>query len=136
MTIALSQVTETATAASIRTHAIVMDRPVPNGGSDAGPMGGETLLASLGGCFMSTLYAAAQARSIPVTGATCQITGTMVDNPRRFSAIRIEVSCDSCAPADLHHLVQVAERGCLVASTLRQGIDVTASVAAGASSPG
>jgi hypothetical protein len=39
------------------------------------------------------------------------------------------VACDSCPPADLAHLVEVAERGCLVAATLRQGLTVTASVA-------
>jgi putative redox protein len=130
MTVALDQSGRTATIANIRSHTIVMDRPSSSGGSDAGPMGGETLLASVGGCFMSTLYAAAEARSIPVGGATCRITGEFAANPRRFGAIRIEVACDSCPPADLEHLVEVAERGCLVAATLRQGMPVTASVAA------
>jgi putative redox protein len=130
MTVALDQSGRTATIATVRDHTIVMDRPSAGGGSDAGPMGGETLLASVGGCFMSTLYAAAEARSVLVEGATCRITGEFAANPRRFNAIRIEVACDSCPPADLEHLVEVAERGCLVAATLRQGMPVTASVAA------
>lgn len=129
MTVALAQRGQTASAASIRDHTIVMDRPSSHGGTDAGPMGGETLLASVGGCFMSTFYAAAQARSIPVDGATCRVTGVFAASPRRFGAIRIEVACDSCPPADLAHLVEVADRGCLVAATLRQGVEVTASVA-------
>ncbi|MGW4947924.1 OsmC family protein [Actinoplanes sp. NPDC004185] len=130
MTVALDQSGRTATTANIRDHAIVMDRPSSSGGSNTGPMGGETLLASVGGCFMSTLYAAAEARSISVEGATCRVTGEFALNPRRFSAIRIEVACASCSPADLGHLVDVAERGCLVAATLRQGMSVTASVTA------
>ncbi|TDC39141.1 OsmC family protein [Micromonospora sp. KC213] len=134
MTVALAQRGQTGSVASIRDHTIVMDRPSPHGGSDAGPMGGETLLASVGGCFMSTLYAAAQARSIPIEGASCRVTGVFAPNPRRFGAIRIEVTCDSCPSADLEHLVEVADRGCLVAATLRQGIEVTASVAASHSS--
>lgn len=129
MTVALTQSGQTASIASIRDYTIVMDRPSSHGGSDAGPMGGETLLASVGGCFMSTLYAAAQARSVPVEGATCRVTGVFAANPRRFGAIHIEVACDSCPPADLAHLVEVADRGCLVAATLRQGMEVTASVA-------
>lgn len=129
MTVALRQSGKTASVASIRTHTIVMDRPSASGGSDAGPMGGETFLASLGGCFMSTFFAAAEARSIPVDGATCQVTGTFADSPRRFVAVHVEVACDSCEPADLDHLVTVAERGCLVAATLRQGMEVSASVA-------
>jgi putative redox protein len=128
MTVALAQQGQTASVASIRDYTIVMDRPSANGGSDAGPMGGETLLAALGGCFLSTLYAAAAARSVPVEGASCRVTGVFVPNPRRFGAIRIEVACDSCPPADLEHLVQIADRGCLVAATLRQGMAVTASV--------
>ncbi len=126
MTVALTQSGQTASIARIRDYTVVMDRPSSNGGSDAGPMGGETLLASVGGCFMSTLYAAAQARSVPVEGATCRVTGVFASSPRRFGAIHIEVACDSCPPADLTHLVEVAERGCLVAATLRQGIEVTA----------
>jgi putative redox protein len=129
MTVALAQSGHTASVASIRDHTVVMDRPASHGGSDEGPMGGETLLASVGGCFMSTLYAAAQARSVPVEGATCRVTGVFAANPRRFGSIHIEVVCDSCPPADLEHLVEVAERGCLVAATLRQGMAVTASVA-------
>src|SRR4051812_1645935 len=47
MTVALAQQGQTASVASIRDYTIVMDRPSANGGSDAGPMGGETLLAAL-----------------------------------------------------------------------------------------
>ncbi|MFI7541898.1 OsmC family protein [Actinoplanes sp. NPDC049599] len=130
MTVALAQRGQTASVASIRDHTVVMDRPASHGGSDAGPMGGETLLASVGGCFMSTLHAAAQARSIPVEDATCRVTGVFAAHPRRFGSIHIEVACGSCPPADLEHLVEVAERGCLVAATLKQGMAVTASVAA------
>lgn len=130
MSVALRQSGKTASVAAIRTHTITMDRPESSGGTDAGPMGGETFLASLGGCFMSTFYAAAQARSITVDDATCLVTGTFADSPRRFTAVHLEVACGSCAPADLAHLVTVAERGCLVAATLRQGMAVTASAAA------
>lgn len=129
MTVALAQSGRTASVATIRDYTIVMDRPSSKGGSDAGPMGGETFLASVGGCFMSTLYAAAGARSIPVDGAHCRVTGVFADNPRRFEAVHIEVTCDTCQPADLEHLVEVAERGCLVATTLRQGLKVVASAA-------
>jgi len=129
MTVALTQSGQTASVASIRDHTIVMDRPATQGGSGAGPMGGETFLASVGGCFMSTLYAAAAARSIPVEGARCRVSGSFAASPRRFAAIHIEVTCESCPPADLEHLVAVAERGCLVVATLRQGMKVVASVA-------
>lgn len=129
LTVELAQSGQTASVASIRDHTIVLDRPPAQGGSGAGPMGGEALLASVGGCFMSTLYAAAAARSIPVEGARCRVSGQFAAHPRRFGAIRLEVACESCPPADLAHLVEVAERGCLVVATLRQGMAVVASVA-------
>lgn len=132
VTVALAQSGPTASVATIRDHTVVMDRPSSHGGSDAGPMGGETLLAAVGGCFLSTFYAAAQARSVPVEGVTCRITGVFVANPRRFGSIHIEVSGGTCPPADLEHLVEVADRGCLVAATLRQGMAVTASAAVAA----
>ena len=42
----------------IRTHSVLIDRPEAKGGEDKGAMGGELLLVSLGGCFMSNLLAA------------------------------------------------------------------------------
>ena len=42
----------------VRDHDLVMDRPLAKGGEDKGPMGGEVLLMSLGGCFMSNLLGA------------------------------------------------------------------------------
>jgi putative redox protein len=127
LTVALAQSGKTSTVAEIRDHTVVMDRPPAQGGTDAGPMGGETLLAAVGGCFMSTFYAAAAARSIVVEDARCRVTGTFAANPRRFGAIRLEVTCASCAPAELAHLVEIAERGCLVLATLRGGVEVTVS---------
>jgi putative redox protein len=46
----------------VRTHRVPIDRPVAKGGTDKGPLGGEYLLVSLGGCFMSNLLAAIRAR--------------------------------------------------------------------------
>ncbi|WP_433223420.1 OsmC family protein [Dactylosporangium sp. CS-047395] len=124
LTVTLEQSGRTATVAGIRAHTIVMDRPEAQGGTDAGPMGGETLLAAVGGCLMSTLYAAANARSIDVKDATCTVSGTFAASPRRFGSLRIDVACSSLPADELAHLVEVASRGCLVVATLRQGMDV------------
>ena len=34
-----------------RSHTVLIDRPVPKGGADQGPLGGELLLLALGGCL-------------------------------------------------------------------------------------
>ena len=64
ISVSLKQVNEATTAAQIRNHAIDIDRPEAKGGHDKGAMGGELLLASLGGCFNSNLLAAIRARDL------------------------------------------------------------------------
>ena len=59
----------TTSLASSRTHSVTVDRPAEKGGSDLGFAGGELFVAGLGGCFMSNLVAAAQARHIKVDSA-------------------------------------------------------------------
>ena len=51
----LNQVNDATTEAHIRTHDVLIDRPESKGGNDQGAMGGELLLAALGGCFNSNL---------------------------------------------------------------------------------
>ena len=125
ITVELNRDGATATRAQIRDHDVIIDRPIANEGTDAGPMGGEMLLASIGGCFMSTFIAAARARSIAVDDATCEVIGTFADAPRRFGSIEVLVSSDQCEPDDLEHLIRVAEQGCIVMNTLRADLGLT-----------
>lgn len=133
ITVSFIQQSETTTAAVIRDHSVLIDRPRSKNGTDLGPMGGELLLAALGGCFMSNLLAAVRARNADVTGIRATVVGSLAEAPTRFSAIdlRIEAACPD--PALLHKLVTIAERGCLVAATLRPAVELTFTVAAEAS---
>ncbi len=114
--------------ASVRGHRVVVDRPAAKGGDDKGPMGGELILAGLGGCFMSNLLAAIRAREADVTNAKTKVTATIADNPARFSAVELSVSADCEDPALLEKLVTIAERGCIAANTLRGGLDLTVKI--------
>ena len=40
----------------MRSHQVLVDRPVEKGGADEGPMGGELFLAAVGGCFMTICW--------------------------------------------------------------------------------
>ena len=64
ITVTLNQVDDATTKAHIRDHNIMIDRPESKGGHDAGAMGGELVLAALGGCFNSNLLAAIKARDV------------------------------------------------------------------------
>ncbi len=114
--------------ASVRGHRVVVDRPTAKGGDDNGPMGGELILAGLGGCFMSNLLAAIRAREADVTNARTKVTATIAENPARFSAVELSVSADCDDPALLGKLVTIAERGCIAANTLRGGLDLTVKI--------
>ena len=121
----LTQLDHSASQGEVRGHQLVIDRPEAKGGQDKGPMGGEALLMGLGGCFMSNLLAAALARDIRLRDARADIEGDLADAPPRYTAIRMRVSA-ACEPAaELPKLVKMAERGCIVANTLRAAVDLT-----------
>jgi len=111
----------------IRGHELVTDRTVEKGGGNQGPMGGELLLASLGACFMSNLIAAFQARGLAPQGLTAEITGTLEGTPPRFQRMAVTVPTQGVDRAEMEKLVLIAERGCIVANTLKpcMPVDVT-----------
>jgi putative redox protein len=104
---------------------VLIDRPETKGGSDAGPMGGELFLAAIGGCFMSNLLAAMKARNVELSGLQTRVTGTLADNaPARFTAVELVVTADSADRDVLDHLVEIADKGCIMMNTLRDKLDV------------
>ena len=120
----------TSEAAMPRGHALLVDRPEAKGGHDEGPMGGEYFLTAVGGCFMSTLLAAINAREAPVTNVRTEVTGTLEDTPPRWTAVSLQVTAD-CDDAELFaKLVQVAENGCIMMNSLKRGIDLGVHVGA------
>jgi len=129
--VTLEQVGPSASAARVREHTVLVDRPAAKGGSDRGPMGGELLLTALGGCFMSTLLAAIAAREAALTDVSVEVRGDLEDAPPRFSAVHMFVRATGEAPS-LERLVTIAERSCIVANTLRGSVALTLSSEAGA----
>ena len=122
ISIHLNQIAPTTTEATIRNHKILIDRPEAKGGTNQGPMGGEFLLAALGGCFLSNLYAAIIAREAAISNVTVDVVGTMEANPSRFSAISLKISGDYKDRDQMEKLVTIAERGCLTANSIKNAI--------------
>ena len=121
----VKQIGPSASEGQVRDHKITMDRPIAKGGEDRGAMGGETLLMALGGCFMSNLLAAAVAREMALTDVRLEITGTLESAPPCFSAIAMRVRAEQAEGAQMSKLVVIAERGCIVANTLKAAVDLT-----------
>ena len=123
--VTLKQHDRTASLATIRDHQFVIDRPEAKGGHNAGPMGGELLLASVGGCFMSNLRAAIAAREdVRVENISLTVTATLSDDMTRFSAVHLHVTAEADG-SELQKLVTIAERACIAANTIRGAVDLT-----------
>ncbi|MGB5985711.1 MAG: OsmC family protein [Desulfobacterales bacterium] len=125
--VSVKQIGPTASQGTAREHTVVMDRPEAKGGENRGAMGGEHLLMALGGCFMSNLLAAAQGREFDLSDVRFQITGTLDMTPPRYTAVRMEIEAGGDREA-LQKLVTIAERGCIVANTLKNAVDLEISL--------
>ena len=128
ITVKLTQVNDATTAAQIRNHAIDIDRPEAKGGRDKGAMGGELLLASLGGCFNSNLLAAVRARDLDIDDIAIEVSGELAEAPARFAAIDMVVTSAFADRAEFEKLVKISERACIVANTLKGSVALTVSV--------
>lgn len=130
ITVTVAQTGPSSSRIAIRGHRVDVDRPIAKGGGDQGAMGGELLLGALGGCFMSTLLAAVAARDVGVSDVGITVRGTLGESPGRFTAVHLHVGgrCDDAEA--LGKLVAMAERGCLVANTLRGAVDLSVTSAA------
>jgi putative redox protein len=108
-----------------RSHSVLIDRPVEKGGEDRGPLGGELLLLSLGGCLLSNLLAAIATRSADVSGIRIVASGTIGGVPERFEAIDLRITAKYSDGDLMRKLVAVSERACLVTNTLRDALVIT-----------
>jgi len=125
--VTLKQHETTGSMATIRDHQFVIDRPEAKGGNNAGPMGGELLLAAVGGCFMSNLRAAIAAREdVSVENIVLTVTATLSDDMTRFAAVHMHVTAVADGP-QLKKLVMIAERACIAANTIRGLVALTVS---------
>jgi putative redox protein len=119
----------TAARTQIREHELVTDRPADKGGGNQGPMGGELFVASLGGCFMSNLIAAFQGRGIEAKELSITVKGTLDGAPPRFRKMAMTVKGNGIDQDQMEKMVLIAERGCIVANTLKQFMQVEISIA-------
>jgi putative redox protein len=120
----LEQVGPTTSRAKVRSHTVLVDRPVDKGGADEGPLGGEYQLIALGGCFTSHLLAAIRAREFEISAVKVEVTGTLDGNPERFTEFTVSVSATCDDREALSKAVLIAERACQVVNTLKLAANV------------
>lgn len=125
VTVDVVQVGPSTSKAIARSHTLLVDRPVEKGGEDRGPLGGELLLISLGGCFISTLLAAVRTREADVSDVRVSVAGTIGGVPERFESMTLRVSAKYSDEDLMRKLVAMAERGCLVTNTLKDAVVIS-----------
>ena len=128
VTALVKQVSDSMSEGSVRSHSVKCDRPEAKGGSDGGPMGGELFLIGLGGCFMSNLLAAIQAREADITEVEVALSAQLDGTPPRFNAIEMQVAGICQDKKELEKLVVIAERGCIVANTIKEAVALKTTV--------
>jgi putative redox protein len=129
ISVRVDQIGPSASQGHVREHTMIMDRPEAKGGENQGAMGGETLLMALGGCFMSNLLAAAASRESPLSRVKLSITGTLESAPPRFTAVTVNITADFKDKALMEKLIAIAERGCIVANTLKNAVNLNIALA-------
>ena len=121
----VKQIGPSASEGTARDHTTIMDRPTAKGGENRGAMGGEHLLMALGGCFMSNLLAAVESREAEVSNVNLVISGTLENAPPHFSAVAMNITATHNDREQMEKLVTIAERGCIVANTLKKSVNLS-----------
>lgn len=94
---------------------LVVDEPADAGGTGAGPMPTDLLLAALSSCFALALAWAARKRGVELPDVTVRATGSY--RGQTFGALVLTVV--STAPAEvLTPLLEPARRVCYVSNTI------------------
>jgi organic hydroperoxide reductase OsmC/OhrA len=100
----------------------------------AGRWSPETLLVSaVGDCFVLTFRAIARAAKLPFATVFCEVAGTLdrVDGVIRFTRFDVRARLVLPAEGDLErarHLLEKAERGCLIANSLNGEVHLVVSL--------
>lgn len=118
MEIKVSHINGVRFAIQARSHVVLSDQPIENGGEDTGMTPPEFLLASLGSC--AAYYAAEylRTRNLAQTGVEVSVTAEKLLKPPRLDKFRIHViSPVQLAPEHHAGMVRAIAR-CLVHNTL------------------
>lgn len=101
-----------------RSHTVICDQPVENGGNDAGMTPPEFLLASLGACaeFYAVQYL--RTRKLDDRGVEVAVTAEKLMQPARLGNFRVEVTCPTPLSADQMEGLMRSVHHCLVHNTL------------------
>ena len=118
-----------------RSHSVICDQPLENGGEDAGMTPPEFMLGSLGTCaeFYAVQYL--RTRKIDDRGVEVTVSAEKLMQPARLGNFRIHVMCPAPLSPEQTEGMQRSVHHCLIHNTLLSVPSVTIEVAVGALAP-
>lgn len=131
MDVKITQVDRFKFSVKARSHSIVCDQPVENGGEDAGMTPPELLLASLGACaeFYAVQYL--RTRKIDDRGVEVTVTAEKLLQPARLGNFQIRVTCPVELSAEQTEGLRRSVHHCLIHNTLLSQPNIEIELAVG-----
>lgn len=101
-----------------RSHSVICDQPVENGGEDGGMTPPEFMLASLGACaeFYAVQYL--RTRKLDDRGVEVTVSAEKLMQPARLGNFHIHVTCPLPLTAEQTEGLQRSVHHCLIHNTL------------------
>ena len=114
-----------------RSHSVLCDQPLDNGGEDTGMTPPELMLASLGACaeFYAVQYL--RTRKLDDRGVEVTVTAEKLMQPARLGNFHIQVSCPAALSAEQTEGLRRSVHHCLIHNTLLSTSSVEIELAVG-----
>jgi putative redox protein len=131
MEITVKQIDRFKFSIDARSHTLISDQPVENGGDNAGMTPPELMLASLGSCaeFYAVQYL--RTRKLEDHGVEVRVTAEKLMQPARLGNFRIHVTCPAELNADQTEGLRRSVHHCLIHATLLSAPSVEIELAVG-----
>jgi putative redox protein len=101
-----------------RSHSIICDQPLENGGQDAGMTPPELLLASLGSCAQFYALQYLLARNLDDRGVQVTVSAEKLKQPARLGNFIIHVNCPAKLTEEQTEGLRRSVHLCLIHNTL------------------
>ena len=114
-----------------RSHRLICDQPIENGGDDEGMTPPELMLASLGACAEFYAVQFLRTRKLDEAGVEVRVTAEKLTQPARLGNFRIHVHCPAALSAEQTEGLRRSVHHCLIHNTLLSAPSVEIELAAG-----
>jgi len=107
-----------------RSHSILCDQPVENGGEDTAMTPPELMLASLGSCAAFYAVQYLKARKLAESGVEVSVSADKLKQPARLGNFKIHVSCPVPLSEEQTEGLRRSVHCCLIHNTLLSPPDI------------